>query len=110
MLQLFVRADRAQHLDTIEPRHLDVEQHDGRNHGGPVGPGAALKQTVERLDAILDMDDRVCELRLAQRVNRHLGVGRAVFDQQDRANFLHHERPLQNWFCVRGSEKKNVAP
>src|SRR5690606_19626366 len=87
--QLVVGADPLQHLQPAQPRPLDGRQQRGRVRVGAVGEPAGALQVFHRLHAVLHVDDRIGEVGLAQGVDRHLGVGCAVFGQQDGTDGTH---------------------
>ena len=54
-----------------------------------VGVGAAAQQVVHRLHTVFDVHDGIGKARVAQRIDRHFGIGGAVFSKQDAADGGH---------------------
>src|ERR1700687_2449119 len=79
----FVRLDLAQNFDAVDFWHLQVEEHQPRGSIRSRGVDATAKEEVERLGTVLDPDKIVSEVLASQSTHRHLGVGFAVFDQQN---------------------------
>src|ERR1700674_3924587 len=82
-LSSFVRLDLAQNLNAVDLWHLQVEEHQLRGSIRSRGVDATAKEEVERFGTVLDPDKIVGEVLASQSTHRHLGVGFAVFDQQN---------------------------
>src|SRR5690606_24089847 len=108
--ELLVGADVLQHFQPVHARHLDVQQQDRRLLVRTVGEAAAALQALQRLDPVLHVDDGVGEVGLAQGVDRHFGVGCAVFGQQDRADGAHAVKLPECAESCAGRMKWKVAP
>src|SRR6266498_5905363 len=92
-LQRVVGLDPAQDLETVQPRHLQVEQDHGRVPLGPEREAAAPKKIIERFFAVARYDDLVGKVILAQRRQRQLDVLRVVLGEQDAFQFSHLDLP-----------------
>src|SRR5690606_13377036 len=72
---------------------------------------APAQQVVKRFHAVLNVHDRVDQVRVAERIDRHLGVVRAVFGKQDGADRAHVVVPLLVVGSrIAGRVKWKVAP
>src|SRR5690606_12023468 len=77
---------------------------------GAVGEAAAAEQVVQRLHAILHVDDGVGQVGVAQGIDRHLGVVRAVLGKQDGADRGHAAELRGPDSGFSGRVKWKVAP
>src|SRR5690606_33653438 len=108
--QGFVLAHVLQHLQPVHARHLDVQQQHCRVALLAVGEAPAAQQVVHHFHAVLDVHDRVDQVGVAQRVQGHLGVGGAVFGQQDGADVAHCVGSDDGLSSDAGMVKWKVAP
>ena len=100
VFSVVVGLDPAQDLETIHPRHLQVEQDHGRVPLGPEREPAAPKKIIERFFAVARHDHLVGEVVLGQGRQCQLDVLRVVLRQQDALQLGHSPS------CdCRGSEK-----
>ncbi len=78
----FVRADEPQHLEPVDLRELQIEQHDGGERRAGFGP-VARKEVFERLRPVSHDGDVVADAAVLECEERELLVGRVVFDDQN---------------------------
>jgi hypothetical protein len=88
-LTLAVRLDLFEHLQTIDLRQLEIEQHDGGIAGRALGMFAAPIQKIQRFRAVSRNDDFVGELTLGERRERQLQIAGIVFDEKNGAKVSH---------------------
>src|SRR5690606_606168 len=88
----------------------DVQQQDRRVTLGAVGEAAAAEQVVQGLHAVLDVHDRVGEVGVAKRVDRHLCIVRAVLGEEDGADGGHEVGFRLARSRLAGRVKWKVAP
>ncbi len=89
-LERFVGLQRAEHIEAVDLRHLEIQQQDRWIAFGPIRILVPAIQIVERLRAVAHDDHFVRQVDFAECRERQLDVVRIVFREYDPFQFSHH--------------------
>ena len=90
-LQRIVRFQGAQHVETVDFRHLQIQEENSWVPGCAARVRIAPVQIVERLGAVAHDDNFVREIDLFESGERQLDVVRIVFGEDDALQLSHHD-------------------